>query len=103
TDDALLRQACEGVEQLNEKYESDNIFFLLHRARQWNAQENTWMGYERKRGKLSDLNAFLRGAKDRFAEIAGDPSILARVHYVITLDTDTQLPRDAARQMVGTL
>ena len=61
------------------------------------------MGYERKRGKLSDLNAFLRGAKDRFVEIVGDTTVLSSVQYVITLDSDTQLPRDAARQMVGTL
>ena len=61
------------------------------------------MGYERKRGKLADLNAMLRGAKGRFAEVVGDVAILQSVRYVITLDTDTQLPRDAARLMVGTL
>ncbi len=61
------------------------------------------MGYERKRGKLADLNAMLRGANGRFAEVVGDVAILQSVRYVITLDTDTQLPRDAARLMVGTL
>jgi cyclic beta-1,2-glucan synthetase len=61
------------------------------------------MGYERKRGKLADLNATLRGATGRFAEVVGQTAILPGVRYVITLDTDTQLPRDAARQMVGTL
>jgi hypothetical protein len=62
------------------------------------------MGYERKRGKLADLNALLRGdAADRFAAIVGDTSILRGVRYVITLDTDTQLPRDAARQLVGAM
>ena len=55
------------------------------------------MGYERKRGKLADLNAMLRGARDRFAEVVGDTAVLRSVRYVITLDTDTQLPRDAAR------
>jgi cellobiose phosphorylase len=104
-DAELLRQAREGVECLNQKYEAQraNIFYLFHRARRWNAQEGVWMGYERKRGKLADLNAMLRGVSGRFAEVVGDPSVLQSVRYVITLDTDTQLPRDAARQMVGTL
>ena len=62
------------------------------------------MGYERKRGKLNELNALLRGALDRavLAQVVGDTAILGQVQYVITLDTDTQLPRDAARQLVGT-
>ncbi len=104
-DAELVRLAREGIEQLNQKYSAyrENIFFLFHRARRWNASEGVWMGYERKRGKLADLNAMLRGADDRFAEVVGDPAILRNTRYVITLDTDTQLPRDAARQMVGTL
>jgi hypothetical protein len=61
------------------------------------------MGYERKRGKLVELNAYLRGARDRFAEVVGDTTALGEVRYVITLDTDTQLPRDSARGMVGAM
>ena len=62
------------------------------------------MGYERKRGKLADLNALLRtGNRDGFSLIVGDTSVLTGVRYVITLDTDTQLPRDAARQFVGAM
>lgn len=104
-DAELVRLASEGISQLNEKYAAvrGDIFFLFHRARRWNAQERVWMGYERKRGKLADLNAMLRGATDRFAVVVGQPENLSRVRYVITLDTDTQLPRDAARTMVGTL
>ena len=85
---------------MNEKYAAvrTDIFFLFHRARRWNAQEGVWMGYERKRGKLADLNATLRGAAGRFAAIVGSTAILPGVRYVITLDTDTQLPRDAARR-----
>ncbi len=98
----LLRLAREGIEALNEKYASEtgDIFFLLHRSRRWNEQENVWMGYERKRGKLADLNATLRGAQGRFAELVGDLAVLTKVRFVITLDTDTQLPRDAAREMI---
>ena len=73
------------------------------RAR-WNPRERVWMGHERKRGKLADLNLLLRGAgHDRFSLIVGDVSRLAAVRYVITLDADTELPRDAARQLVGVM
>ena len=88
------------------KYQSDrpDIFFLFHRPRRWNPVEGLWMGYERKRGKLTEFNALLRGGcRDCFSEIVGDTSILPAIKYVITLDTDTQLPRDAARQLVGTM
>jgi len=99
----LLERARAGVIRLNQKYSSDR-FYLFHRPRRWNAAERTWMGYERKRGKLTQLNALLRGRpENNFSTVVGDPSALPSIKYVITLDTDTQLPRDAARQMVGTM
>src|ERR1035437_1524454 len=62
------------------------------------------MGYERKRGKLTEFNALLRGSsRECFSKIVGETAVLSSIKYVITLDTDTQLPRDAARQLVGTL
>ena len=104
-DESLLRLAGEGIEELNQRYKPGGaVFFLFHRPRRWNPQERTWMGYERKRGKLGDLNALLRGGpRDAFSRIVGDTSKLVDVKYVITLDTDTQLPRDAARQLVGAM
>ncbi len=102
-DDELVRQAREGIEALNHKYEHDHpdIFFLFHRPRRWNEPDQVWMGYERKRGKLKEFTALLRGgSKDCFQEIVGDTNILPQVRYVITLDTDTELPRDAARELV---
>ncbi|HSW52034.1 MAG TPA: hypothetical protein VLG93_02285, partial [Sulfuricaulis sp.] len=105
-DAALLRLAAARIGELNEKYRSANgdRFFLFHRPRRWNPRDRIWMGYERKRGKLADLNALLRGgAKDRFSLIVGNTDTLANMKYVITLDTDTQLPRDSAREFAGTL
>ncbi|MEZ0373957.1 MAG: glycosyltransferase family 2 protein, partial [Candidatus Sericytochromatia bacterium] len=102
----LLSRARAGIESLNGKYAADglDLFFLLHRPRRWNAREGLWMGYERKRGKLTELNALLRDPGcGCFSEIVGERSILPQIRYVITLDTDTQLPRDAARQLVGTM
>ena len=114
-DAALITLAKRRVTELNEKYprrslQSDALgttssaFFLLHRPRCWNERERIWMGYERKRGKLADLNRFLRGgSRDCFSCVVGETSILASVKFVITLDTDTQLPRDAGRQFVGAM
>ena len=105
-DASLLRLAQERIATLNEKYPSarGNTFFLFHRPRRWNPRERIWMGYERKRGKLAELNSLLRGgARDRFSLVVGETAVLSNVKYVITLDTDTQLPRDAARQLVGTM
>jgi len=105
-DDALLRLARLRIEALNEHHADAGAdrFFLLHRPRRWNPGERRWMGRERKRGKLADLNAILRGqGAGRFQLVAGDLAALPPVRYVVTLDTDTQLPRDTAAQFVGTL
>jgi len=105
-DHELIQRARSGVEQLNRKYSTDrpDLFFLFHRPRRWNAGEGVWMGYERKRGKLMEFNALLRGGNRHcFSDVVGRPSIFPLIKYVITLDTDTQLPRDAARQLVGTM
>jgi hypothetical protein len=98
-DEALLRLAQGRIEELNEK-----SFFLFHRPRRWNPRDRIWMGYERKRGKLADLNSLLRGGvTDCFSLIVGNTDVLSNAKYVITLDTDTQLPRDSARQFVGAM
>ena len=109
-DKPLLQLARKRIEELNKKYGSTqgDTFFLFHRPRRWNPRERVWMGYERKRGKLADLNSLLqRGAHnipgDRFSLIVGNTEILSNVKYVITLDTDTQLPRDSARQFAGAM
>ena len=105
-DNPLLLRARLGVEALNQKYPTanGNIFFLFHRSRLWNPREKIWMGYERKRGKIADLNTLLRGnSHERFSLVVGDTMILSSVKYVITLDTDTLLARDSARQFVGAM
>ena len=112
-DAALVRQAASGIDDLNSRHRASehrghDIFFLFHRARQWNTQEKIWMGHERKRGKIEELNQLLRdgdgaGAAERFDLIKGDTRILPSVTYVITLDTDTGLPRGAAQQLAGAM
>lgn len=105
-DTELIKSVTEKIIALNKKYDSDNnaLFFLFHRPRRWNAGEKTWMGYERKRGKLGELNALLRRkGKEKFSVIIGDSQIFETIKYIITLDADTQLPRDAAWKMIATI
>ncbi len=105
-DGPLLLLTRQRIEELNEKYGNakGDTFFLFHRPRRWNPLEGVWMGYERKRGKLEELNSLLRnGSRDRFSLVVGNTAVLLHVKYVITLDTDTQLPRNSARQLVGAM
>ena len=100
-----VRLVSEGIARLNRTYDPEHgeVFMLLHRARTWSGRQGVWMGRERKRGKLADLNATLRGEEGRFATVVGALRVLRDVRYVITLDTDTQLPRDTAKDMIGAM
>jgi len=103
-DAEILAAARAAIDHLNAKHAADgtNRFFLFHRFRQWNEKEGLWMGWERKRGKIEEFNRLLRGATDTsFTVQVGDLSILPQVRYCITLDSDTRLPRDSARQLIG--
>ncbi len=105
-DEPILEAARAGIESLNARFGEGHAdrFFLFHRVRQWNPGENVWMGWERKRGKLEEFNAILRGATDTsFSVQVGDVGILPSVRYCLTLDSDTRLPRDAAKKLVGIL
>ena len=103
-DAALLARARDGVMALNGKLgpEHTNRFFLFHRDRQWNEQEQAWIGWERKRGKIEEFNRLLRGAEDTsFSTKVGSLDVLPLVRNCLTLDSDTRLPRDAARRLAG--
>jgi hypothetical protein len=102
---AAVRLCQTLIGQLNARYGSGSHtpFYLLHRFRAYNPSERRWIGWERKRGKLLDLNQLLRGVRDRFPVKVGNIDALRRARYVLVLDSDTQLPRDAARQLIGTM
>lgn len=103
-DDALIQSARTSIETLNARYERADAFYFFHRRRQWNASEQCWMGWERKRGKLEEFNALLRGEKNTSYTVqVGALEILPRVKYVITLDADTELPMQVARRLVGVI
>src|SRR4030095_1123022 len=105
-DDATLDAAREGIARLNRRHgttaDGGARFLLFHRRRLWNASEQTWMGWERKRGKLHELNRLLRGATDTSFLPTGSVAP-SGVRYVITLDADTRLPRGAVERLVGTM
>ncbi|MDI1283820.1 MAG: glucoamylase family protein [Reyranella sp.] len=103
-DSVLLAAADAGIARLNSRYPSalgGDRFLLLHRRRLWNAAEGRWMGWERKRGKLHELNRLLRGSTDTTFLTLDDRKLPADVRFVVTLDTDTRLPRDAVCRLVG--
>ncbi|EJN01743.1 glucoamylase family protein [Herbaspirillum sp. YR522] len=105
-DAALLTAAVQHIERLNKKYPRPHgdYFLLLHRPRRWNPAQGCWMGHERKRGKLGALNTLLLdGSTAQFSCVGGNIAGLVGTRYVITLDTDSGLPRDAGRQLVATM
>jgi hypothetical protein len=100
----LVELGVQLLTELNAKYGSvRGSFILLHRHRVFNVRQGVWMGWERKRGKLLDLNKLMAGSFDAFAIKAGPVEVLSRTRYVLTLDSDTQLPRGAAARMIGAL
>ncbi|MEP7308093.1 MAG: glucoamylase family protein [Acidobacteriota bacterium] len=105
TDDAgLIQTAKDGIAALNQRTASSegSRFFLFHRERRWNERDQIWMGWERKRGKIEEFNRLLRGSQETsFSVQVGSLEILPSVRYCITLDSDTSLPRDAAKKLVG--
>jgi cyclic beta-1,2-glucan synthetase len=105
-DTTLLDVAVEGIARLNRLHgpaPAGDRFLLLHRRRVWSEGQKQWMGWERKRGKLHELNQLLRGPPGTtFVDVAGRPPIVPPdVRYVVTLDADTHLPRDTVRRLVG--
>jgi cellobiose phosphorylase len=104
-DPALLEVVVNGITQLNEKYGA-GTFFLFHRERVWSPSEDAWIGWERKRGKLEWLNRYLVGdplpGQENILRV-GDGAFLKNIQYVITLDADTQLSKDKAKDLVETL
>ena len=108
-DEALLAAAAAAIDRLNARHGEapggGARFLLFHRERRWNAAQDVWMGWERKRGKLLELNALLRGSTSTSILATGRPSSTppSGVRYVITLDSDTRLPRGAAAKLVGAM
>ncbi|MBN2840817.1 MAG: hypothetical protein JXP37_07690, partial [Coriobacteriia bacterium] len=106
TDEEVVHAARQGIAELNERYGrgDQRPFALFVRGRTWSEADETWMGWERKRGALTEFCRLLRGATDTSFTVAdGDATSLAEITFVVTLDTDTLLPRDGARKLISTI
>jgi cyclic beta-1,2-glucan synthetase len=109
TDVAILKKATDGIKSLNDKYRSSRgSFYLFHRHRQWNPSQHKWMGWERKRGKILEFGALLlRGSRTSYSVQVGDLDRLlvfadvSKTPYIITLDSDTRMPRQTASRLIG--
>lgn len=104
-DEAIIAAASEKVRELNRKYGTEgDKFFFLHRKRVYNKSQNRWMGWERKRGALYELNELLLGnGTGTFMHIEGNINMLKGIKYVITIDADTKLSIETARKLIGTM
>ena len=103
--DPLVELCAQLIGELNEKYAAQKrgAFFLFHRHRIFNPREGVWMGWERKRGKLLDFNRLIKGKYDSFPVKVGNLDLLPQVRFVLTLDSDTELPRGTAHRLVGAM
>lgn len=102
TDKVILENAESHISSLNSKY--GNNFYLFIRKRKFSNSENKYMGYERKRGAVCTLTRFLCGKNtDDFIKtsVSMPQSMCESIHYIVTLDADTNLPCDAVRELTG--
>lgn len=105
-DQSIIDAAIKRIDHLNKKYCTDQspIFFFYCRERRYNEKQNKWMGWERKRGAIIEFNRLLRRESETsYTYFSFDPSNLPNIKYVITIDADTQLPLETARQLIGTI
>lgn len=105
-DEDIIACALSEVKRLNKKYaeEGRDIFYFFNRHRKFNEKQGIWLGWERKRGKLMEFNSLLRGDKNTsYNIISGNMDSLSKIKYIITLDADTELPRDGAKKLIGAI
>ncbi|WP_411679001.1 GH36-type glycosyl hydrolase domain-containing protein [Clostridium thailandense] len=105
-DTNIIEAALKSIKELNEKYSEndEDIFYFFNRYRQYNPKEEIYIGWERKRGKLTEFNNLVKGRKDTSYNVSsGSIEKLNKLKYIITLDADTQLPRGSARKLIGAM
>ncbi|MDA8212999.1 MAG: glycosyl transferase [Clostridia bacterium] len=104
-DPQIIDIALKGINDLNRRYsKAKTIFYYFHRERRYNPAQNQWMGWERKRGAIIELNDLLRGSENTgYKTLSSEISLIPAVKYIITLDADTNLPMGAAKKLIGTM
>ena len=98
-DEDIKKVGLEEVQKLNEKYGVE-IFHFLYRKRVYNKSQEKWLGYERKRGMITEFNNFLL-TRDKGTFIVNTIKEIPKIKYIITLDADTELVLDSAKKLIG--
>ena len=104
-DKEVIQAGLEETERLNRKYSKEfPKFHFIYRKREWNPHENAYLGWERKRGYLNQFNKFLLGEEQESFRVNTIPKDnKPRIKYVITLDSDTDLPIGTAEELIGAM
>lgn len=107
-DKDIIKKGKELIEKLNNKYPDSKFskFNFIYRKRKWNAKENCYLGWERKRGILTQFNQFLLGDKDNnflYNSMVLEENNIPKIKYIITLDADTNLILDSAKALIGAM
>src|SRR3546814_20976900 len=104
TDDDSTHALVSGVDELNKRYpgaRGGGPFHWLHRPRLYNEAQESWMGWERQRGKLEQFNAYiLHGISTPFNVTAGRLDTLRNCRFVVPADADHHLPPAVDRKNV---
>ena len=106
-DKEVIEESLKQVQKLNKKYISNNnfpIFHFIYREREFNNSEEKYLGWERKRGMLTQFNEYiLKHEKNKFIVNTINQDTLPKIKYVITLDADTELTLNTAFDLIGTM
>ena len=110
-DNEVIKEGKEQVEKLNKKYNNEDniqIFNFIYRKRKWNEKEGSYLGWERKRGMLTQLNEYLLAnianpfRVNTFEDLENKEN-LKGIKYIITLDADTDLILNSAFELIGAM
>ena len=108
-DNEVIETGMKLAESLNKKYSKESdfpIFHFIYRKREWNEKEDCYLGWERKRGMLTQFNEYLLGNEEnvfRANIIEEYKDCIPKIQYVITLDADTDLILNSAFELVGAM
>ncbi len=104
----IMKEGEEQVKNLNAKYEQKQdkmpIFSFIYRKRVWNEKEGSYLGWERKRGMITQFNDYLLGKiRNPFRANTLENQVKEKIKYIITLDADTDLVLNSAFELVGAM
>ena len=104
-DAKVVKYGKKLIDELNAKYPSEHkLFNFMYRKRVYSESEECYMGWERKRGALTELNMLLLG-KLTDGQISNSMYLahkdIPSVKYLITIDEDTKLSLNSAKELVA--